>query len=94
MAADPTVRAEVLYEGHVQGVGFRFTVQSLARHCDVTGYVQNLPAGRVCLVAEGPRAEVDSLVTEVARRMEGYIQHQDRRDSPARGEFSDFAIRH
>ena len=41
--------------GRVQGVGFRYTVRSLAVGFDVTGFVRNLPDGRVHLVVEGGR---------------------------------------
>jgi len=37
--------------GHVQGVGFRFATQRIARSFAVTGYVKNLPDGNVLIVA-------------------------------------------
>lgn len=46
-------RIEVTYSGRVQGVGFRFTVQSIARQFPVNGFVRNLASGNVELVAEG-----------------------------------------
>ena len=49
----PRERRRVVFSGRVQGVGFRFTCQSLARGFDVAGYVRNLADGRVELVAEG-----------------------------------------
>ena len=52
----PRVRRRVYFSGRVQGVGFRFTCQSLARGFEVAGYVRNLPDGRVELVAEGETA--------------------------------------
>lgn len=51
-------RLQVYYAGSVQGVGFRYTVKSLATGFDVTGMVKNLPDGRVELVAEGSREEL------------------------------------
>ena len=49
----------VRYEGHVQGVGFRYGVKNLARGFEVTGTVRNLPDGRVELVADS--ADPDEL---------------------------------
>ncbi|MBU1863412.1 MAG: acylphosphatase [Candidatus Omnitrophica bacterium] len=49
---------EVYFEGHVQGVGFRFTVEHYARSYNVTGFVKNLPDGRVELVIEGEEEEL------------------------------------
>src|SRR2546428_13128221 len=38
---------QVFYEGNVQGVGFRWSVRHAATGFDVTGWVRNLPEGRV-----------------------------------------------
>jgi len=53
-------RLQVFYEGKVQGVGFRYTVKSLAGGFEVTGTVRNLPDGRVELVAEGAKEELSA----------------------------------
>lgn len=53
-------RVQVYYSGHVQGVGFRYTVKSLVSGFDVTGTVKNLPDGRVELVAEGSKDELEA----------------------------------
>ncbi len=50
----------VFYSGRVQGVGFRYTVRTVANGYEVTGTVRNLPDGRVELVAEGTRTELDA----------------------------------
>ena len=51
-------RMRVLYSGHVQGVGFRYTVKRVAAGFELAGTVRNLPDGRVELVAEGDVAEL------------------------------------
>ena len=51
-------RLQILYSGHVQGVGFRYTVKSLVAGFDVTGAIRNLPDGRVELLAEGAKDEL------------------------------------
>ena len=50
---------QVIYSGRVQGVGFRYTVKRLAGGYDVTGWVKNLPDGRVELQAQA--ADVEEL---------------------------------
>jgi acylphosphatase len=40
-------RLHLLYSGRVQGVGFRYTVKSVANGFELTGIVRNLPDGRV-----------------------------------------------
>ncbi len=52
-------RVLVYYSGRVQGVGFRYTVKALARGFEITGTIRNLPDGRVELVADGVRAELE-----------------------------------
>ncbi|HVV73526.1 MAG TPA: acylphosphatase, partial [Verrucomicrobiae bacterium] len=51
-------RMQVLYSGNVQGVGFRYTVKTVATGFEVTGTVRNLADGRVELVAEGAKDEL------------------------------------
>ena len=53
-------RMQVLYSGSVQGVGFRYAVRQVAQGFEVTGLVRNLLDGRVELVAEGPRDELEA----------------------------------
>jgi len=57
----------IRYEGHVQGVGFRYAVKQMARGFEVTGTVRNLPDGRVELVAVSAEAgELDAFLEEIA----------------------------
>lgn len=51
---------QIHYSGRVQGVGFRYTVKSLTTGYELTGTVRNLQDGRVELVAEGPREELEA----------------------------------
>lgn len=60
MTAASRCQMRVLYSGHVQGVGFRYTAKTVASGYDVTGTVRNLSDGRVELTAEGGREELDA----------------------------------
>jgi acylphosphatase len=60
------ISLQVFYEGHVQGVGFRFTVRHIAKGFDVTGWVRNLPDGRVELQVTGDEEEVRAFLDQVA----------------------------
>ena len=55
-------RLTAYVHGHVQGVGFRWWTRSRALELGLTGYAKNQPDGRVLVVAEGPRAALDSLL--------------------------------
>lgn len=61
------VRAHIFVSGMVQGVFFRSNTQYEANRRNVTGWVRNLPDGRVEAVFEGEKADVDRLI-EFCRR--------------------------
>ena len=65
-AAGHRARAVAYYTGHVQGVGFRFTVVRIAASYRVQGYVRNEPDGSVTVVAEGEEAEVVRFLDAIA----------------------------
>jgi acylphosphatase len=86
-------RARVVVNGRVQGVGFRQHAVEEARRLGVTGWVRNLPDGRVETLAEGPREAVEALVAwckrgpRLARVDETRVSWE-----PPRAEFTDFKI--
>jgi acylphosphatase len=84
---------EIWYSGHVQGVGFRYTACSIARGYSVTGFVQNLPDGRVHLLAEGPTDQIDGFLAEIAERMGQYIRKTASDQRPATGQYREFEVR-
>ena len=55
----------VLYEGYVQGVGFRWTTKRIAQGYDVSGWVRNLPDGRVELQVSGEDEEVEAFLRAI-----------------------------
>ena len=82
------------FSGHVQGVGFRYTVRQLATRYPISGYVRNLSDGRVELVMEGAEPEINKLLNDIREAMEAHINHTDCQSAPATGEFRNFEIRH
>jgi len=59
------IARQVYYEGRVQGVGFRFTARHIAKGYDVTGWVMNLPDGRVELHTCGESDEVHAFLNAI-----------------------------
>jgi acylphosphatase len=57
------VRVRAVVAGRVQGVWFRESCRREAERHGVTGWVRNLPDGRVEIEAQGYRAAVGALVT-------------------------------
>lgn len=65
MSAEERVARLVQYRGSVQGVGFRYTAKSIARHHPVAGWVCNMPDGSVELLVEGLEADVEACLKAI-----------------------------
>jgi acylphosphatase len=86
-------RMVVYYSGRVQGVGFRYTAKSVAAGFEVTGTVRNLLDGRVEVVAEGPREELEGFRKAILEAGLGpCIRNEDVNWAEATGEFRGFHI--
>jgi len=59
------IAKRVIFEGRVQGVGFRYTLKDLARGFDVCGWVKNLPDGNVEMQVMGEPDELESFLHEI-----------------------------
>lgn len=84
--------ASVFFQGHVQGVGFRYQTRQVAQGFEVAGFVRNLPDGRVQLEAEGAEAEVAEFIAAVETQLEGYIRRVERHAARRPPQFRGFAI--
>jgi len=60
---------------------------------EVTGTVRNLPDGRVELVAEGPRGELEAFQSAIREAgLKHFIRNEELNWSEATGEFRGFEI--
>lgn len=60
------IARQVFYTGRVQGVGFRYTVRQTASGYEVSGWVKNLPDGRVELLAVSrDPSELEAFLQEI-----------------------------
>ena len=83
----------VYFEGHVQGIGFRFTTFQLAKGFEVTGYVKNLFDGRVQLELEGDREECVGFIKALNEEMASFIRDKSQTEVTRDPEFKEFLIR-
>ncbi len=56
-----------MVEGLVQGVGFRWFVQTCANKYGLTGSVKNLSNGMVEVFAQGEESDLDSFIHDLER---------------------------
>jgi len=86
-------RLHIYYSGHVQGVGFRYTVKRLVSGFETVGTIGNLLDGRVELVAEGDKAELEAFRQAIRESELGhFIEDEKVSWEEAQNEFSGFEI--
>ncbi|MGB4594371.1 MAG: acylphosphatase [Anaerolineaceae bacterium] len=79
--------------GHVQGVGFRYFVLDQAQQLGLTGWVRNLPAGTVEILADGAKADLETLLSRVQQGPTGARVSDVRFDwFELTGEFTSFRV--
>lgn len=69
--ASTPMRLHAFVSGKVQGVSFRYYSLQEARQLGLTGFVRNLPDGRVEVKAEGDRKTLDRLLEFLHRGSPG-----------------------
>ena len=85
----------VLISGKVQGVGFRNFTQMNAKQLGINGYAKNLPNGKVEVVAEGDKAQLDALVALLKKGPRfASVDSLEVDERPFTGEYKTFGIRY
>jgi len=59
------IAKRAIFEGRVQGVGFRYAAKQLAMGFDVCGWIKNLPEGTVEIQLMGEADELDEFIQEI-----------------------------
>ncbi len=89
------ISLEVFYEGRVHGVGFRWSVRNVAKGFDVTGWVRNLPDGRVQMQVSGAEEEVRSFLQAINQsELRAHIKKQTESKLATPEARNGFEIRH
>ena len=88
-------RRRILFEGRVQGVGFRMTARRLSSAFPVSGFVRNMEDGRVELVVEGEPESLASYLEAVHREFGDMIRDiQEDAEPVGDEELAGFTIRY
>lgn len=78
--ADQRTRQRWIFEGDVQGVGFRVTTREISARFDVVGFVRNNVDGSVTVEAEGCTSALNGFLAEIKSRLTARIEHCVRQD--------------
>ena len=89
------IRAHVIVIGKVQGVFYRAETASKAKQLNLTGWVRNLPDGRVEAIFEGEEINVRKMI-DFCRRgpPNAYVVDVNVRQHDWKGEFEKFTVRY
>jgi len=88
------LRAEIIANGFVQGVGFRYFIVRLAQKLGLHGYTKNLFNGEVFTVVEGERAMIEELFNQIKiGPPHGDVKNAFIKWSEPKNEFTKFEIR-
>jgi acylphosphatase len=86
-------RMHALISGIVQGVGFRYFVLRHAQKLNITGFVRNLPDGRVEVVAEGDEDLLKQFETLLWQGPSfSHVQSVETEWAESKNEFTQFRI--
>ena len=84
------IAKQVIFKGHVQGVGFRYSCHRMAGRYEIAGFVKNLPDGSVELFAQGAETEVEALLMDIEDYFRGHIR--DINELPMNPRYHNFTI--
>lgn len=88
-------RAEIIVNGLVQGVGFRYFVFREAEKLNLKGYVKNLYTGEVLTVIEGSKAKIEELFKKIkVGPSHASVKNANINWDGTKNEFTHFEIRH
>ncbi len=88
-------RAHVFISGRVQGVFFRASTRNECRMLGLTGWVRNMPDGRVEAVFEGDKAAVDAMISWCREGPpSSRVDDVEVKREECRGEFDDFGVKY
>ena len=87
-------RAHIFVSGRVQGVFFRDHTRTWAKALNLTGWVMNLNDGRVEVLAEGEKEDIEGLIEKLKEGPPlARVDNVEANWEEYQGEFSDFQIK-
>ena len=87
---EKTVRRHLIFEGLVQGVGFRWRARQAARAAGATGWVRNDVNGTVSMELQGTEAQIDRVLQALEQGRYIRIENMSVRSIPTETDERDF----
>ncbi len=88
-------RAEILVNGLVQGVGFRYFVVRRAEELGLKGYTKNLFSGEVYTIVEGERFMIEDFYNKIKiGPVHANVKNASIKWSESKNEFTRFEVRY
>ena len=69
-------RQRIIFQGRVQGVGFRARTRSIAARHNITGWVRNEPDGTVMLEAQASEETLESFLNDLRKNTSGLVERE------------------
>jgi acylphosphatase len=86
------VAKHVIFMGHVQGVGFRFTAHRMANRHQIAGFVRNCSDGTVEMLAQGAAEDIEGCIRDIEGAFGGYVRQTLTDEVPPDPRYTDFKI--
>ena len=69
------MKKKFIFYGRVQGIGFRFRAEMLAKKFNIFGWVENNEDGSVTLVVEGLEKDIENLINNLKDYFQDNIEN-------------------
>ena len=92
-----TRRVHVVFEGRVQGVGFRWNARAVATELGLTGWVRNEDDGTVTVELQGPGDKIGEFFTGIVMAYQRFPIHYhiaEKEDIPPIAGETHFGVRY
>ena len=88
----PQTRWRLVLSGQVQHVGLRYTAKYLCRDLGLTGWVRNLPDGRVEMEVQGDVTSLRRFYVQLKSQPHLHIAHADINQIPPKSGEKSFSV--
>ena len=69
-------RQRVIFQGRVQGVGFRARTRLIAGRYSITGWIRNEPDGTVMLEAQADEQSLENFLSDLRKNTSGLVERE------------------